>query len=80
MLALCEAVDLELAIQRLFFGGSAVMWSLSLRWWTELCARFEIVDVFVVVGGGVAMLTFNFFSGLPIMTIVERVEEKETKG
>src|SRR4051812_6166232 len=71
MLALCEAIDLELTIQRLFFGGSAV-WSSSLRWWTELCARFEIVDVFVVVGG-VAMpcqeLIFNFFSGLPIMTI-----------
>jgi hypothetical protein len=46
--------------------------------------RFEIVGVFVVVVGGVAMpcwaLTFNFFSGLPIMTIVGRIEEKETKG
>ena len=79
MLAVCEAVDLELAIQRLFVGGSAVVWSSSLRWWTELCARFEVVVV-----GGVTMpcraLTFSFFTGLPIMTIVGRVEEKETTG
>jgi hypothetical protein len=79
----CEAVNLELAIQRLFFGSSAVVWSSSLRWWTELCARFEIVVVVVVVGG-VTMpcraLTFSFFTGLPIMTVVERVQEKETTG
>jgi hypothetical protein len=71
MLAVCEAVDLELAIQRLFVGGSAVVWSSSLR--------FEVVVV-----GGVTMpcraLTFSFFTGLPIMTIVGRVEEKETTG
>lgn len=70
MLAVCEAVDLELAIQRLFVGGSAVVWSSSLR--------------FEVVVGGVTMpcraLTFSFFTSLPIMTIVGRVEEKETTG
>ena len=73
----CEAVDLELAIRRLF-GGSAVVWSSSLRWWTELCVRFEIV----VVVGGVRMpcraLTFNLFTGLPIMTNFGRAEEKES--
>ena len=80
----CEAFDLELAISRLFVGGSAVVWSSSLRRWTELCARFEIVVVVVVVGGGVSMpcrtLTFSFFTGLPIMTVVERVQEKEATG
>jgi hypothetical protein len=73
----CEAVDLELAIQRLFVGGSAVVWSSSLRWWTDLCARFEIVDVVVGVTMPCGALTFNFFAGLPIMTIFGRVEEKE---
>jgi hypothetical protein len=73
----CEAVDLELAV---FVGGSAVVWSSSLRWWTKLCVRFEIV----VVVGGVTMpcraLAFNFLPGLPIMTIFGRVGEKETAG
>ena len=76
----CEAVDLELAIHRLF-GGSAVVWSSSLRWWTELCVRFEIVVVVFVVGDGVRMpcraLDFNLFTGLAIFG---RAEEKETTG
>jgi hypothetical protein len=76
----CEAFDLELAIQRLFVGGSAVVWSSSLRWWTEFCAGFEIVVVFVVVVGVMIpwrALAFNF---LPIMGIFGRVEGKETTG
>ena len=78
MLALCEAVDLEFAIRRLFVGGSAVVWFSLLRGWTESCALFEIV----VDGVRIACraLTSSFFTGPPIVVIVGRVEEKDTTG